>query len=55
MRVLIKYVKTTTEEISVRIEDSRLEVLLTDEKETDLFKEVVEAAKKVVNLNSESK
>lgn len=51
----ITHEKTTTEKISVRIEDSRLVVLLDKELEPDAFKEVVEATKKAIGLNSKCK
>ena len=45
-------VTTTTEKITVRIEDSKAVVLLDKEKETEVISEVLSAAEKVLNLNS---
>ena len=45
-------VTTTTEKITVRIEDSKALVLLNKEKETEAISEVIEAAEKVLNLNA---
>lgn len=46
---------TTTEKISVRIEDSKALVLLDKEKETEVVSEVLKAADMILNLNSKQK
>ena len=50
---MLTEVTTTTEKITVRIEDSKALVLLDKEKETEVISEVLKAAEKVLNLNSQ--
>ena len=53
-RVIItrELVTTTTEKISVRLDDSRALVILDKEKETEAIAAIIEAAEKALNLNS---
>lgn len=51
--MIVTKVTTTTEKITVRIEDSKALVLLEDkEKETEVISKVLEATEKALNLNS---
>ena len=50
--VIVTKVTTTTEKITVRIEDSKALVLLDKEKETEVISEVLEAAENALNLNA---
>lgn len=43
---------TTTEKISVRIDESRASVILDKEKETEVVSEVLKAADEIFNLDS---
>lgn len=54
MRLIItkEITTTTTEKISVRIDDSRATILLDKEKETEAVSEVLKAADTILNLNS---
>jgi len=45
-------VTTTTEKISVRLDESRASVILDKEKETEAIAAIIEAAEKALNLNS---
>lgn len=52
MIITKEVVTTTTEKISVRIDDSRASVLLDKEKETELITAILEAAEEKLNLNT---
>ena len=50
--MIVTKVTTTTEKITVRIEDSKALVLLDEEKETEVISEVLAAAENALNLNA---
>ena len=45
-------VTTTTEKISIRLDDSKALILLDKEKETEAISAIIEAAERALNLNS---
>lgn len=52
MIVTKKTTTTTTEAVTVRIEDRKALVLLDKEKETEVISEILAAADEALNLNS---